>query len=99
MNVWVCYCHNNILCVWIDHWFRFHISWLKKEYRDKSAIENSLKLTDEEKEILLGVHERDYATNGYLPEEPSLIDYDTLNKAYAKQEQWQVSIVKEFLWW
>ncbi len=34
-----------------------------------------------EKKVLLGVHDRDY-NNGRLAENPSKLDYETLNRAY-----------------
>ncbi len=38
---------------------------------------------EREKEVLLGVHKRDYRNNGVLlAENPSKLDYKTLNEAY-----------------
>ncbi len=34
-----------------------------------------------EKKVLLGVHDRDY-NNGWMAENPSKLDYETLNRAY-----------------
>ncbi len=42
-------------------------------------------VTDErERKMLLGVHHRDYR-NGQLAENPSKLDYETLNRAYGKR--------------
>ena len=36
---------------------------------------------EQERKVLLGVHDRDYH-NGNLAENPSKLDYETLNRAY-----------------
>ncbi len=40
-----------------------------------------------EKKVLEGVHARDYCTHGQQAEDPSDLDYETLNKAYMGSTQ------------
>ena len=41
-------------------------------------------LTDEEREVILGVHERSYK-NGELAKNPSPMDFQVLNDAYKRK--------------
>ncbi len=61
--------------------YRFDKNWLLPEYRNRANVAKHV--TDElERRVLLGVHTRDYH-NGQLAENPSRLDYETLNRAYG----------------
>ncbi len=60
-------------------YYRFDKNWLLPEYQESA---NVAKVKNErERKVLLGVHKRDH-NNGNLAENPSKLDYETLNRAY-----------------
>ena len=60
--------------------YRFDTNWLLKKYRKRSSVAKHVE-DERERKVLLGVHDRDYH-NGQLAENPSKLDYETLNRAY-----------------
>ncbi len=54
------------------------------KYRDLTNVRTDL--NDLERKVLEGVHARDYRTGGLQAEDPSLLDYETLNNAYERSK-------------
>ena len=69
--------------------FRLDIKWLKPDYRDKRTRKYA-KLTQKEKRVIDGVHQRDFS-NGLLPDQPSNEDYKVLNEAYEKRREFNLT--------
>ncbi|XP_064387238.1 uncharacterized protein LOC135335603 isoform X4 [Halichondria panicea] len=65
---------DSIMHYWFD------TNWLLKKYRKRSSVAKHVE-DERERKVLLGVHDRDYH-NGQLAENPSKLDYETLNRAY-----------------
>ncbi len=61
---------------------RFDKNWLVPKYRNFTNVKNDKDLNDRERKVLKGVHDRDYRTGGRQAENPSVLDYETLNNAY-----------------
>ena len=62
------------------HLCRFDTKWLLLKYQNRSNVAKYVK-DERERKVLFGVHDRDYS-NGELAENPSKLDYETLNRAY-----------------
>ena len=65
---------------------RFDVKWLQPEYRDRKYVEYETDgiLTNEERAVILGVHDRSYE-NGELAIDPSAKDFKILNDAYKRK--------------
>ncbi|XP_064387065.1 uncharacterized protein LOC135335465 isoform X4 [Halichondria panicea] len=65
---------DSIMHYWFD------TKWLLLKYQNRSNVAKYVK-DERERKVLFGVHDRDYS-NGELAENPSKLDYETLNRAY-----------------
>ena len=70
--------------------YRFDTNWLLRKYRKRSYVAKHVE--DElERKVLLGVHDHDHS-NGELAENPSKLDYETLNTAYERIRYYELLI-------
>ncbi len=66
---------------------RFDRNWLLPKYRKRADVAKHV-TNERDRKVLFGVHDRDYH-NGRQAENPSNLDYETLNGAYGtKGEFW-----------
>ena len=67
---------------------RFDVKWLLPKYQNREYVEYETDgiLTDKERAVILGVHDRSYKI-GELAIDPSVNDFKVLNDAYKRKEQ------------
>ena len=63
---------------------RFDVKWLQPKYQNREYVEDDGELTDKQRAVILGVHDRSYK-NGELAKDPSVNDFKVLNEAYKRK--------------